>query len=313
MDFLTFQDELQKKIMEQSSELDGEFQFEKVHKNNQVLHGVCYIPENSNAGMTFYAENMHKRYLNGESMDDIVQQFIMDVKEHEENMSFVQDAAYNWVQKENVVPALIGRKGNEEMLSGIPHVPFENLEIIFKVPIPELHGTANVTYPMMESFGLTTEELLETAKNNSVYKDAIQAVPMLEIMKELLGADAAPKEEPQGPGSKMIVITNADRYWGAAAILDKETMAAVSEKLGDDLYILPSSIHECIVVPKSDYKVSELKMMVQEINATQVALPEILSDEVYMFDSYTLEMKMAQDTREKAKDVFVPRPVMGMI
>lgn len=166
MDFLTFQDELKKKIMEQSSELDGEFRFEKVQKNNQALHGVCYIPENSNAGMTVYVEELHRRYLEGESMDGIIQQFILNVKEHEKDMGAVLSAANNSIRKDNIIPALIGRKGNEELLSGIPHVPFENLEIIFKISIPDLDAVANVTYPLMESFGLTTEELLETAKNN---------------------------------------------------------------------------------------------------------------------------------------------------
>ena len=299
MDFLTFRDELQKKIVEQSGELSGEFRFEMVQKNNQILNGISYVPENSKVGMTFYVENLHREYLEGASIDEIAQQFIEDVKRQEMDVDFVQSVAKKSVQKENIVPALIGRRGNEELLSKMPHVPFENLEIIFKVPIPELNGVANVTYPIMESLGLTPEELLETAKNNSVYKDAIQIASMGEMLSEMLG--------------EMMVITNAGRFWGAAAILDKETLAAVSERLGDDLYILPSSIHECIAVPKSDYEIDELREMVRDINHTQVELPDILSDEVYMFDSYTMELKVAEDTREKARDAFVPRPVLGMI
>ena len=313
MDFLTFRDELQKKIVEQSGELSGEFRFEMVQKNNQILNGISYVPENSKVGMTFYVENLHREYLEGASIDEIAQQFIEDVKRQEMDVDFVQSVAKKSVQKENIVPALIGRRGNEELLSKMPHVTFENLEIIFKVPIPELNGVANVTYPIMESLGLTPEELLETAKNNSVYKDAIQIASMGEMLSEMLGESELEMEGIQSLDSKMMVITNAGRFWGAAAILDKETLAAVSERLGDDLYILPSSIHECIAVPKSDYEIDELREMVRDINHTQVELPDILSDEVYMFDSYTMELKVAEDTREKARDAFVPRPVLGMI
>lgn len=313
MDFLTFRDELQKKIVEQSGELNGEFRFEMVQKNNQILNGISYVPENSEVGMTFYVENLHREYLEGASIDEIAQQFIEDVKGQEMDTDFVQNVAKKSLKKENIVPALIGRRGNEELLSKMPHVPFENLEIIFKVPIPELNGVANVTYPIMESLGLTPEELLETAKNNSVYKDTIQIASMSEMLSEMLGESAVEMEEIQSLESKMMIITNASRYWGAAAILDKETMAAVSERLGDDLYVLPSSIHECIAVPRSDFEIDELRERVREINHTQVELPEILSDEVYMFDSYTMELKMVEDTREKARDVFVPRPVLGMI
>lgn len=313
MDFLTFRDELQKKIVEQSGELSGEFRFEMVQKNNQILNGISYVPENSEVGMTFYAENLHREYLEGTSIDELVQQFIKDVKKREMDVDFVQSAAKKSLQKENIVPALIGRRGNEELLSKMPHVPFENLEIIFKIPIPELNGVTNVTYPIMEALGLTQEELLETAKNNPAYKDSIQIVPMGEMIREMLGESAVDMEEIQSLDSKMMIITNTSRFWGAAAILDKETMAALSEKFGDDLYILPSSIHECIVVPKSDLEADDLKEMVREINHTQVELPDILSDEVYMFDSYTMELKMAEDTREKAREAFVPHPVQGMI
>lgn len=312
MNLLMFQDEIQRKIMEHSSELNGEIRLGKIHKNNQMLNGISYIPENSDVGMTFYVEDLYRGYKEGESIENIIQQLMSHMKEKEKDIGFVKEATYNAIRAENIIPVLIGRKGNEKLLSEIPHVPFEDLEIIFKIPIPEISAVGNVTNSIMEEFGLNPETLLETAKNNAAYKDAIQTVYMDELLQELLGKDAVAIEEPQGRGAKMMVITNANRYWGAASILDKETMAAVSEKLGDDLYILPSSIHECIVVPKSDFEVTELRMMVRDVNATQVEPQEVLSNEIFMFDSYTLEVKQVQDTREKTKDAFVPRLVFGM-
>ena len=63
-------------------------------------------------------------------------------------------------------------------------------------------------------------------------------------------------------------------------------MDKIAEQVGSSsYYILPSSIHETIVVPFNDgMNVDELKNMVHEVNSTQVVADEILSDNVYVYD-----------------------------
>lgn len=317
MEFLTFCDEVQKRILEQGQEFPGQFQFETVQKNNQTLNGIIYRPEHSNVGMTFYAENLYGEYTKGGSLEAIVRDFLEGVKKQSLDMDLVNSALKKRVKTENVVPALIGRKGNQEMLAQMPHVPFENLEIIFKIMVPELEGSLNVTNPMLEEFGMTAEELLETAKNNAAYKDNILITPMEDIVREMMGMELADERElfemePSfGQGPQMIVVTNTEKNWGAAAILDKDTMAELAGKIKDDLYILPSSIHECIVVPQKDMEVEFLQEMVRDINEEQVEPGERLSDEVYMFDRHTRELKLAQDARERGKEAF-PLPAFSL-
>lgn len=87
-----------------------------------------------------------------------------------------------------------------------------------------------------------------------------------------------------GEEAKMFVISNEQGINGAAAVLDENLMAKVTEELGEDFYVLPSSIHECIVIPAENMDVNELKAMVQEVNDTQVMPQEKLSDQVYQYD-----------------------------
>ena len=98
----------------------------------------------------------------------------------------------------------------------------------------------------------------------------------------------------------MYVLSNSEKLNGAAALLDAKTMEAISEKLGGDFIVLPSSIHECIVLPVTeDMDRHTLEAMVQDVNAGQVAPEERLSDHVYMYDSQAKELVLADKMEER--------------
>ncbi len=82
----------------------------------------------------------------------------------------------------------------------------------------------------------------------------------------------------------MFILSNEQKVNGAAALLDKEIMKTVIERIGKELFVLPSSIHECIIVPATaDMDVSTLVSMVRDVNQSQVAPDERLSDSVYVY------------------------------
>ena len=82
----------------------------------------------------------------------------------------------------------------------------------------------------------------------------------------------------------MYVCSNSQKVNGAGVILYKDLLKQFAEKTGSDFYILPSSIHETLLVPVSDQmEVEALRSMVREVNATQVAPEEVLSDNVYIY------------------------------
>ena len=91
----------------------------------------------------------------------------------------------------------------------------------------------------------------------------------------------------------MIVISNKQRINGASAIFYEDVLSTVAEKFGTDLYILPSSVHECIAVPYDEERLEDFLQMVTEINATQLKIDEVLSDNVYYFNAETKTLKIA--------------------
>ena len=103
---------------------------------------------------------------------------------------------------------------------------------------------------------------------------------MAEVIRELSGG----KEEPENVGVPMYVLSNTQKSLGAACILYDGVLKSCAARLGEAYYVLPSSIHEVIMVPVSAVgDEQELSAMVRDINRTQVRDTEILSDNIYLY------------------------------
>ena len=84
--------------------------------------------------------------------------------------------------------------------------------------------------------------------------------------------------------AKFHVITNSQKYKGAACIMNRKALRTFSQSYDTNmLFVLPSSIHEMMIAPyDSHYNLDELSAMVKEINETQVAPEERLTDRAYI-------------------------------
>ena len=94
----------------------------------------------------------------------------------------------------------------------------------------------------------------------------------------------------------MYVITNESKLFGAASMLYEEPLYELAEKIGSDLYILPSSIHEVIAVSADFGSPDEWAEMVYEINMDQVDINDRLSNQVYCYDKDLRTLRLATDT-----------------
>lgn len=304
MDFLQFKEELYEALSVYVKEqLNGTLRLETIQKNGGPKNGFLYVPSNGSVGITLYAENAYEAYQNGKSIDQIAMGMVDTMKEY----SMEQDAEINIEEifkPENIIPALVPSVGNEEFLKTIPHIPFENLQIIFKFNLPNFKGggTANVPNGYMELHGWNEEKLLNIAMNNSAYKDAISVMLLADA---IFGPSwVSWKEDLSFLGEadeKAVIISNSSNVHGAAAIMDKDVMKKIADVFGEDLYIIPSSVHECILMPESESTLAELQQMVYEVNRATVPQEERLSDNIYCFDSVTKEITMASGQREISK------------
>ena len=111
---------------------------------------------------------------------------------------------------------------------------------------------------------------------------------MNEIIGEMLLQDAAELERKDIANVRvddnMYVLTNYLRQYGAACMFYQGVLSKFAMTVGTDFYILPSSVHEVILLPvRKDYTKEKLQEMVRQVNRTQVAEEDVLSDNIYLY------------------------------
>lgn len=292
MEFEQFADELRKELTTQAESRNVELRFSEVFKNGGMVHAVNLSAPDTNIGIALYMEDGYRSYQNGSTVDKIADHMV-SVYEEEQKKQKIPKIPNSVFRMENIVPVLLPRKGNEEMLRTIPHIPFENLEITFKFAISEV-GMATVSNTFMESKELTAEKLLNFAMNNPAYKSKITITPVEKVVEGLeeelgIGVDRSAVDVP------MLVLANKSNFYGAAAILDVETMQKVTQLCGEEVYIIPSSLHECLAIGKSNIDIEELREMVRDINMCILEPEEWLSDDVYQYDSKTKKITLVPE------------------
>ena len=124
--------------------------------------------------------------------------------------------------------------------------------------------------------------MYEFACKNYLKLHPVHLQNMQELITTLIQANELSIEELQKE-MNMLIVTSQEYLNGAIMMMFPEVLKPIAEMWGQDLYILPSSIHEVLVLPKSEFEVHELKEMVLEVNLSQVTIEERLSDNVYSF------------------------------
>lgn len=209
---------------------------------------------------------------------------------------------------------------NKDLVDKVPHMIKEDLLITYHI-VAELgdDGMASsmVNNQMMENFHVTEQQLhndaLESSKNIlpasiSTMFDTIKPMIMKEMMKSGMTreeAEMAANQMSNEAENPMMIVTNDRTVSGAGVIFYPNVMETISERLGSDFFILPSSVHETIVLPDNGaYTFEDLREMVGDVNSTQVLPEDKLTNEVYHFDSkeHVFEKAETFADRQKAKE-----------
>ena len=189
--------------------------------------------------------------------------------------------------RERIIFRLVNRKANHHLLTKIPHIDYLDLAVTF-VCLLSVRDSGDATILInsshLEKWQLSADDLLATAKQNTPRLLPWEMSNMTDILQELSTPDDDLIPRPQELSYPMYILTNRIRLHGAGCILYDGLLPSLAKTLGDDLYIIPSSIHEVILIQKRDLgDVSELNNMIREVNLTQLSHDEILSNHYYTY------------------------------
>lgn len=153
---------------------------------------------------------------------------------------------------------------------------------------------------ILEKWGCSVDSLYEAALGNIVHRIPAQ---VMELESVLTGKDAPKKpEEVSCQSNGLYILRNAGEKYGAAALLYPGVLQALAENSGADLFLLPSSIHEMLVVKVDGMEAKELQRIVIEVNRNELKLGDILSNQVYRYDAKTQSLSYAT-TKEETQEL----------
>lgn len=311
VDYSVFKNKVEKDFPDYMGK-DFSYDFVKILKINKE-HDSIIVKDNTadenQISPTVYIDDMYRDYCTYQDYNMVMMKYADTVKKGFEEASKINIAGLMSAGKvkENIIFRLINTEQNEKLLEDLPHRAINDLSVIYslvvKMDSPVFANTL-IKNDFAEKIGLTEEELYELAYENTKRMFPPTLKNMGEVLREL--SPVKGKSEPENNFAydsisdlSMWVLSNEQGINGAVNMLYEEELYKISEKLKENLYVLPSSIHEVIAVPESMGNPYILSDMVSEVNRGVVTPEEILSYEVYHYDRGMRKLTCATDEKDK--------------
>lgn len=273
---------------------------EKVTKNNDTeLHGLIIREKGRQKKIvpTIYLEVFFEAYQQGVTLKETAEHIIDIYNAHSAKLDFdiTQVLNYDAVKKQ-ISFHLINTERNAKLLQDVPHLQYFDLSIIFRINIEsDAIGDASIVLKnnIFELWGISVDELYQNALENTPRLMPCCIQNISKVIKELQGTS-----EINGINYSLFpiyVITNEYKSNGCGCILYPNVLENFADVIKGDLYLLPSSVHEMLIIPADFEDASRLRNMVQEVNREQVSVEEFLSDNIYRYYRATKEIKIVTE------------------
>lgn len=252
---------------------DYEVEFKDVQKPEGTRRGVTLRKKGGNVAPTAYLSENDTRKVDVAARE-VVQMLIGAIPEEELDLSMVNDYER---AKTNLTYKLVNKIKGATYLSGVVHADseYENIAIVpvIKITMPDGDsGAIAVTESLIGNWELDSETVVRDAKTNA---------PKITPMKEM--------KLPGGLGLEVIpfrIFTNELSTQGAAVMTYPEFFKMLDKKYEDGVYIIPSSVHEILVMKSQgefgeEDEIERVKGIIGAVNSQEVRPEDYLSDNLY--------------------------------
>ena len=261
-------------------------QYRRISKNNGVFMNAVVVGGERKIRPTIYLDGYYEEYCEGRPGEDIVEEIAKVYRDHilsdDNMMDFFTDFAR---VRERICYRLVNTARNEKMLREVPHREFLDLSLVYYYMLDEdllSSGSILLKNEHLDLWKVTEEELFGLSTQNTKKLLPAECISILSMLRST-GCELPEWDEEAAQTLPMYVLSNEKRVCGAACMLYEKFRDILPVKC--DYYILPSSIHELILLPKDSLPEGQnLNELVKQVNDSQVPPWEILSDSVYYYD-----------------------------
>lgn len=263
------------------------------------LTGLIFRAGDSECAPTIYVEDFYDMYKRGSSVSELYEAAVSSVLYSIENAPGITEESLTSPDRLHV--RLLNKAGNKDYLKNVPHLDVGcGLALIAEILSGEFRAV--ITNELAECYEMDQEELLEAALANSSLSDPPALFELTELLaegrencKNLLASGSDPDPEngnsdgsasASSPTSvSLYVLSNTNCFWGAAVLFYPDVMARLHELMRGPFYVIPSSVHELLLLPVSEGDPQQLVAMIREANRTVVSKDEFLSDDLLICES----------------------------
>lgn len=247
------------------------------HKPEGDLHGLMLNSKDSNVSPTTYEQ--FPEYMSADEIADRLIDLYERVKIPTMDITCYLNKEYI---HNNVLPRLVNKKYKDQLdKNNTFYIHWLDLLVMYYITIPDFsneESTASLTltFDSLKAADVDAPSICEIAVKN--LEDKVVCKSMFDTIKEMSGLEM--DEDPIG-SPKMYIFTNTKMIQGSAVMLTKTFLEKVQTLFGDNAKIIPSSVHELIVVENPQGM--DLASMIKEVNETQITASEYLGDYPYEY------------------------------
>ncbi|MBR2213971.1 MAG: hypothetical protein IJ889_06010 [Eubacterium sp.] len=298
-----------------------------VVKNNGVKRkALSFVVKDEKATPTIYLREFYEDYREGRDIDDICEEIIDTYKRglsRFQNEIDVDDFTNYEKVKEQVFLKLVNQEMNQKLLRDVPWREYLDLAVVYYVAVStdECSATVLIHTEHLEHWGITEKELYDTAWKNTLEKKKPEILRMKDVIKDMIieritGStdilaedveyDGKTKQEVEEMVNEeiekverqkpmdMYILTNDTKTNGAVCMMYPNVLKDFAEDKGFDLFIIPSSIHEVLLVPKKAGSAKRLNEILNDVNKNSLDSVEILSNKIYSYDRKEDNIKIVE-------------------
>ncbi|MCR5542753.1 MAG: DUF5688 family protein [Eubacterium sp.] len=182
----------------------------------------------------------------------------------------------------SVSVSLVNYERNYDFLQSVPHKKYMDLAIIVKWKIDNLDDERSedgiyidISNKDIQSWGISAEEMINIALANTINLNRPFLAPLNTIVQDM-----------DLPADNVFLLTNHQMYYGASLICYKDIMELIYERMESEYYVIPSSIHEVLIIKDDDMiNPTYMKDAIRCINEFYLQDSDYLSDNLYKYSS----------------------------
>lgn len=293
-----------KKEISQPEEL-YEVELHRVMKNNGIiLDGLTIRKVGESISPNIYLKPYFDSYQMGKPIANILDEIVLRYDQLKVEADFEVFDIFDFsTVKERLVVRLVNYERNKDLLKNCPYKRFLDLAITFRIIVSkDMVGMAStlVSSEELAAWGINEEALYQIALFNTMREfpwrmDSLAKV-LLELLKKTPREDLSQEDlselreeieilEQTENGVNMFVLSNESGMNGATCLLYDSVLKNFAKVQDSNIYILPSSVHEVMLVPEGEETDSVfLEQLVSDANRSAVGLIDLLSDHIYYYD-----------------------------